>query len=285
MSHSVRDPPRSETETTSGWTFEFHARRRTDLQRAAWCPKLHRFSELAMRESALHLVEFCAAVHRQHDAQEKRIESDAENPAHDLLDLKPRVREALIGYIATRVGLDAAAADEFVYRCAHGAIWGPWRRANGQNWPDFSVPASIICAYFTADRMSELQLWLCAKYADEATEMGMHPRHPEARADQPQPTHSPDFTSVNWFGTRYTFAKGNQAESVRALWGAWEGGGHSLSQETIGSRVGSQTDRFELAKVFRRKAAGGGYQPHPAWGTMIRSDSKGSYRLTPPDSA
>jgi len=100
-----------------------------------------------------------------------------------------------------------------------------------------------------------------------------------------EPTHSPDFTSVDWFGTRYTFAKGNQAESVRVLWDAWASGGHSLSQETIGDRIGSTASRFELAKVFRRKAAGGGYEPHPAWGTMIRPDSKGSYRLTPPESA
>ena len=103
--------------------------------------------------------------------------------------------------------------------------------------------------------------------------------------DTHKTTHSPDFTSVDWFGTRYTFAKGNQAESVRVLWEAWASGGHSLSQETIGNRIGSTAGRFELAKVFRRRAAGGGYEPHPAWGTMIRSDSKGSYRLTPPESA
>ena len=100
-----------------------------------------------------------------------------------------------------------------------------------------------------------------------------------------KPTCSPDFTSVDWFGTRYTFAKGNQAESVRALWEAWANGGHSLTKETIGDRIGSTASRFDLAKVFRRKAAAGGYEPHPAWGTMIRPDSKGSYRLTPPESA
>lgn len=99
-----------------------------------------------------------------------------------------------------------------------------------------------------------------------------------------KPTHSPDFTSVDWFGTRYTFAKGNQAESICMLWAAWEGGGHSLSQETIGERIGSAARHFELAKTFRRKKPGG-YEPHPAWGTMIQQDSKGSYRLAPPESA
>jgi hypothetical protein len=101
----------------------------------------------------------------------------------------------------------------------------------------------------------------------------------------PKPTHSPDFTSVDWFGARYAFAKGNQAESVRVLWDAWEGGGHSLSQETIADRIGSNANRFQLAKVFRRRKPGGGYEPHPAWGTMIQRDSKGSCRLAPPESS
>lgn len=101
----------------------------------------------------------------------------------------------------------------------------------------------------------------------------------------PKPTHSPDFTSVNWFGTPYAFAKGNQAESVRVLWAAWEDGGHSLSQETIGDRINSNASRFELAKVFRRRKPGGSYKPHPALGTMIQQASKGSYHLAPPESA
>ena len=100
-----------------------------------------------------------------------------------------------------------------------------------------------------------------------------------------KPTHSPDFTSVDWFGTRYTFAKGNQAESVRVLWDAWASGGHSVSQETIGDRIGSTARRFELAKTLRCKGPDGKTGPHPAWGTMIKQESKGSYRLAPPDSA
>ena len=72
---------------------------------------------------------------------------------------------------------------------------------------------------------------------------------------------------------------------MRVLWEAWESGGHSLSQETIGYRIGSTAGRFELAKVFRQRKPGGGYEPHPAWGTMIQPDSKGSYRLAPPESA
>lgn len=98
-------------------------------------------------------------------------------------------------------------------------------------------------------------------------------------------THSDDFTSVIWGGRRYRFAKGAQAGVVRVLWKAYEDGGHSLTQETIGERVGSGADRFELAKVFRRRKTGGGYDHHPAWGTMIQQDSKGAYRLVLPESA
>ena len=98
-------------------------------------------------------------------------------------------------------------------------------------------------------------------------------------------THSEDFTSVVWFGTRYPFSKGNQARAVRLLWKAWESDGHSLMQETIGEAIESSADRFELAKTFRARKLGGGYKPHPAWGTMIQQDSKGSYRLVPPESA
>jgi len=97
--------------------------------------------------------------------------------------------------------------------------------------------------------------------------------------------HSEDFTSVDWFGTRHTFSKGNQAEAVRVLWEAWKQGGHSLSQETIGERIKSSADRFELRKTFRqRKAKGDGYGLHPAWGTMIQQDGKGCFRLVRPKS-
>lgn len=97
------------------------------------------------------------------------------------------------------------------------------------------------------------------------------------------PSHAVDFHSVMWFGTRYTFAKGHQAESVRHLWGAWEAGGHSMSQEAIADEIGLNGG-FNLSKVFRvRRTSRAGYDHHPAWGTMIQAESKGVYRLVPPD--
>lgn len=99
------------------------------------------------------------------------------------------------------------------------------------------------------------------------------------------PTHSPDFSSVDWFGKRYTFSKGNQAQAVRVLWEAWEQGEHSLSQETIGEQIESSADRFELRTTFRRrKSKSSGFELHPAWGTMINQDGKGKYRLARPKS-
>lgn len=106
----------------------------------------------------------------------------------------------------------------------------------------------------------------CAESQDDGHVGEMSPEASEA-------THAPDFTSVNWFGMHYTFTKG-QAAAVRALWEAWEAGGHSLNQETIGENANSASDRYRLDVVFR---------DHPAWGTMIRRVKKGVFRLTPPD--
>ena len=84
-------------------------------------------------------------------------------------------------------------------------------------------------------------------------------------------THSEDFTSVVWFKTPFKFAKGLQAESVRVLWEAWENKTPTLSEKTIGDKVGSSAVCFQLAKVFRTKKKGGGHITHPAWGTMIQA--------------
>ena len=44
------------------------------------------------------------------------------------------------------------------------------------------------------------------------------------------------------------------------------------------------SERFEMRKTFRKYAVGK-YEQHPAWGTMIQQDSKGCYRLVPPEFA
>ena len=92
-------------------------------------------------------------------------------------------------------------------------------------------------------------------------------------------SHSEDYTSVNWYGTAYTFSKGHQAEAIKALWAEWSKGGHGLSEKTVGEKIGSSSDRYRLAHTFRMKNG----KPHPALGTMIRSVGKGVFAICAPD--
>ena len=82
-------------------------------------------------------------------------------------------------------------------------------------------------------------------------------------------SHSEDFTSCVWKGVPYQFNK-TQAACIDKLWKAWEAGTPTLSQLTIGNRIGSSDDNFRLNKVFR---------DHPAWGVMIKPAGKGIYQL------
>ena len=68
-------------------------------------------------------------------------------------------------------------------------------------------------------------------------------------ATDTKPAHSADFTSVNWFGTDYQFAKGLQAESVRVLLEAWENKTSSLSEKTVGEKAGSSADNYRRGGV------------------------------------
>lgn len=99
------------------------------------------------------------------------------------------------------------------------------------------------------------------------------------RPMQAAAVHGEDFTWVIWFGTRYEFKKGNQAESVRHLWASWERSGQTdgcgISEKTIASKVQSSDDNFRIQATLRR---------HPALGTMIRPTVPGAYGLFRPDS-
>lgn len=96
-------------------------------------------------------------------------------------------------------------------------------------------------------------------------------------------SHSRDFASVCWYGTSYEFKTCLQRECVRLLWEAWKNGTPSLSEKTIGDDAGSDSNSFQLAKVFReKKKKGRGYVAHPAWNTMIQRVGKGTFRLVCP---
>jgi len=85
-------------------------------------------------------------------------------------------------------------------------------------------------------------------------------------------SHSDGFTSCVWYGRQFQFSK-RQAECISMLWKAWEAGTPTLSQMTIGDRVGSAAVNFRLDKTFRN---------HPAWGVMIQQAGRGIYKLAKP---
>jgi hypothetical protein len=87
-----------------------------------------------------------------------------------------------------------------------------------------------------------------------------------------KPVHSPDFHSVNWFGTVHVFSK-LQADIVRILWENWENGTPAVGLDYIKTHSGSDSDK--LASLFKK---------HSAWKTMIVERGKGVYALQePPD--
>jgi hypothetical protein len=90
--------------------------------------------------------------------------------------------------------------------------------------------------------------------------------------------HSPDYTSVNVAGVHYCFTSRQQAETIRALHSAWRQNTPEMTEKEIGRVIGSDADNFQLSKVFRVKKRGG-YQMHPAWGTLVRRVARGVFRL------
>ena len=81
--------------------------------------------------------------------------------------------------------------------------------------------------------------------------------------------HSPDFRSVRWFGTEFTFTT-TQAACIKILWENWERGTPVISEVTILDEAGSSGDR--LRDVFRKGK-------HPAWGPLIKPAQKGAFQL------
>lgn len=82
--------------------------------------------------------------------------------------------------------------------------------------------------------------------------------------------HSADFTSVLWHGTQYRFTA-CQGHIVHLLWDAFENGTPDVRQEALLDAAGS-----ESANIIHL------FKDHPAWGALITSRSKGTYRLRSP---
>lgn len=88
---------------------------------------------------------------------------------------------------------------------------------------------------------------------------------------QLQTRHSPDFRSVNWFGTSHSFTP-TQAAIVKVLWNAWENDTPDVGHETLLEKAGSESRR--LVDVFKG---------HETYKQLIgKGETKGSYRLVEP---
>lgn len=83
--------------------------------------------------------------------------------------------------------------------------------------------------------------------------------------------HSPDFRSVKWFGTSYSF-NATEAAIVEELWRAWEKGVPKVGAGRLLSATDHITDK--VAEVLKR---------NPAWRSMVQSDDRGVYWLQEPN--
>jgi len=80
--------------------------------------------------------------------------------------------------------------------------------------------------------------------------------------------HSPDFRSVRWFGQDYHFSPA-QSLIVKALWKAWENNTPRMGARALLRAADMLSDK--ISDLFKE---------HPAWNTMICTDSKGNYWLS-----
>lgn len=96
---------------------------------------------------------------------------------------------------------------------------------------------------------------------------------PASRTNELECSHSPDFTSVTWFGVRHVFKPGQQTAVVKALWQAWESDNPTIGLHALAEMVDSDATTFRLDHVFRG---------HIALRTMISTVHRGVYALTEP---
>ena len=90
-------------------------------------------------------------------------------------------------------------------------------------------------------------------------------------------THSVNFTSVTWYGHKYTF-NDTQATIVKLLWDAWRNPAKvGVIERDIGAVIGTFAKRYRLVDTFYSRG-----KHHKAWGVMIKHAGKGIYALHKP---
>ena len=195
----------------------------------------------------------------------------------DYLLLVLEEREATISSASARHGLDPTAFLAWAALCRDA-----FRRAGGERIRWLRNVGRRVDGKLQDDDWKNIQAGWPAAYAvlirtwdaedsDEANTI----THPAFDAKpKPAATHSEDFTTVDWFGTRYLFGDGLQAKAVGCLWAEHEKGEHGLSEKTIGEKIGSEASNYRLVSTFRK---------HPAWNTMIVKVQQGIYRLKKPE--
>ncbi len=97
--------------------------------------------------------------------------------------------------------------------------------------------------------------------------------------------YTPTFDCVEWFGTPYEFAKGQQRLAVGHLMAAFEKGQLGISDPAMAERIDSDAiEGFSAHSEAKRKPYGfrldGVFRNHPAWKTMIVQVAKGERLYT-----
>lgn len=142
---------------------------------------------------------------------------------------------------------------------------------------------SDVCTFDTSKRRSDqigydqLQQLLRMDDSDDENDDADGKRKIPARHDT---AHSPDFTSVHWYGNDHVFTA-NQALCVEILWRAMESRTPVVTGAEILDRAGVNQERLDKVFTITR---GGKQVKHLAWGTMIvaADGAKGRYRLNVP---
>lgn len=83
-------------------------------------------------------------------------------------------------------------------------------------------------------------------------------------------SHLPDYSQVSLNGEPYLFTGEIQRSAIRILHAASRSGQPWLTGKTLLKQAGSSDLSMRMGNLFRR---------HPAWGTIVVSNSRGQYRL------
>ena len=83
-------------------------------------------------------------------------------------------------------------------------------------------------------------------------------------------SHLPDYSQVSLNGEPYLFTGEIQRSAIRILHAASRSGQPWLTGKTLLKQAGSSDLSMRMGNLFRR---------HPAWGTIVLSNSRGQYRL------